>query len=420
MGTINQTTQTKPPSNINQTKFTDAQKKDYTTINNTRTGVDDEPSDTSTKGILTQAGKLGLKGDARRAYVAEQIAKNANANKSVIQKQNELVDKRADIAEENMVSDTERINKDEETLLATKAKNKEIADKYFSDIEAQEQSYFAEYEAEQNRLLAEGEGTQLNQVRSQIYQALAARGIDISRIPPEQLIALSGEIGTRAFSNIFQMKEGVKNRILERSRDKLNRLNELKSKRTINDSEYNEAVQSIQSAADLQRSDIDKQFKDLIFGTTGTEQQKIQLQETNTAGNAALATTLAGTLGLSPSEVGIISQFVDPKKSPAENQLAITKSLENPASPISKAMAEAKRIANEQAVRDKEIENLPKMKQLELQRYEIDLKNQVDNRKITSDEAIAKLRSATDTAVAEYNAQNRKSSGTGETNIMTD
>lgn len=83
-------------------------------------------------------------------------------------------------------------------------------------------------------------------------------------------------------------------------------------------------------------------------------------------------------------------------------------------------MAEAKRIANEQAVRDKEIENLPKMKQLELQRYEIDLKNQVDNRRITSDEAIAKLRSATDTAVAEYNAQNRKSSGTGETNIMTD
>ena len=207
MGTINQTTQTKPPSNINQTKFTDAQKKDYTTINNTRTGVDDEPSDTSTKGILIQADKLGLKGNARRAYVAEQMAKNANANKSVIQKQNELVDKRADVAEENMASDTERINKDEETLLATKAKNKEIADKYFSDIESQEQSYFAEYEAEQNRLLAEGEGTQLNQVRSQIYQALAARGIDISRIPPEQLIALSGEIGTRAFSNIFQMKE---------------------------------------------------------------------------------------------------------------------------------------------------------------------------------------------------------------------
>jgi len=207
MGTINQTTQTKPLSNINQTKFTDAQKKDYTTINNTRTGVDDEPSDTSTKGILIQADKLGLKGDTRRAYVAEQMAKNANANKSVIQKQNELVDKRADVAEENMASDTERINKDEETLLATKAKNKEIADKYFSDIESQEQSYFAEYEAEQNRLLAEGEGTQLNQVRSQIYQALAARGIDISRIPPEQLIALSGEIGTRAFSNIFQMKE---------------------------------------------------------------------------------------------------------------------------------------------------------------------------------------------------------------------
>jgi len=94
--------------------------------------------------------------------------------------------------------------------------------------------------------------------------------------------------------------------------------------------------------------------------------------------------------------------------------------LENPESPIRKAMAEAKRIANEQAVRDKEIENLPKTKQLELQRYEIDLKNQVDNRKITSDEANAQIKSATDKEVARINAQNRKSSGTGETNIMTD
>lgn len=94
--------------------------------------------------------------------------------------------------------------------------------------------------------------------------------------------------------------------------------------------------------------------------------------------------------------------------------------MENPASPINQAIAEARRIANEQAVRDAEMKNLPDMAKLELQRYEIDLKNQVDNRKITSDEAIAKLRSATDKAVAEYNAQNRKSSGTGETNIMTD
>jgi parvulin-like peptidyl-prolyl isomerase len=94
--------------------------------------------------------------------------------------------------------------------------------------------------------------------------------------------------------------------------------------------------------------------------------------------------------------------------------------LENPASPINKAMAEAKRIANEQAVRDAEMKNLPEMKQLELKRYEIDLKDQVDNRKITSDEAIAKLRSKTDEEIAKYNAQNRKSSGTGETNVMTD
>jgi len=94
--------------------------------------------------------------------------------------------------------------------------------------------------------------------------------------------------------------------------------------------------------------------------------------------------------------------------------------LENPESPIRKAMAEAKRIANEQAVRDKEIENLPKTKQLELDELKIRLQNDVDNRRITVDQANAQIKSATDKEVARINAQNRKSSGTGETNIMTD
>lgn len=83
-------------------------------------------------------------------------------------------------------------------------------------------------------------------------------------------------------------------------------------------------------------------------------------------------------------------------------------------------MAEAKRIANEQAVRDKEIENLPKTKQLELDELKIRLQNDVDNRRITVDQANAQIKSATDKEVARINAQNRKSSGTGETNIMTD
>ena len=94
--------------------------------------------------------------------------------------------------------------------------------------------------------------------------------------------------------------------------------------------------------------------------------------------------------------------------------------MENPESPIRKAMAEAKRIANEQAVRDKEIENLPKTKQLELDELKIRLQNDVDNRRITVDQANAQIKSATDKEVARINAQNRKSSGTGETNIMTD
>jgi hypothetical protein len=270
--------------------------KNFTDINTAR------KSDTGfgTKDILMKANDQGLKGDARRQYIADQIAKKSsttdeekNKGKSILQQQQELLDQKDAQSKIDKEKDIARITQDENTLLATKQKNKEVTDKYFSDIEAQENDYFNQYEAEQNKLLSEGEGTQLNQVRSQIYQALAARGVDISKMPPEQLIALSGDIGTKAFSNIYQMKENVKNRILEKSREKLNRLNDLKSKKTINENEYNEAVQSVNSAANLQRSDVDKQFAQAILGTAGA---KIQLGSNVATENANLALTLGKDL----------------------------------------------------------------------------------------------------------------------------
>lgn len=270
------------------------------------------------KQLIAETAKLGLTGQARRDYIMKgREDKPIAEGNSILKQQQNLFEDQKKEEERFKNEEQDRVNLDESTLLATKAKNKETLDKYFADTEEQENRYFSDYEAEQNKLFSEWESTQLNQVRSQIYQALAARGIDISKLPPEQLIALSGEVGTKAFSNIYQMKEWVKNKILAASRDKVSRLNDLRSKKTINESEYNEAIQAVNSQANLQRNQIDSTFAKSILGVQAS---KLNLASTAQAENANVVTSIAANLKLSPEQIGLISKYIDPNKTAAENQ----------------------------------------------------------------------------------------------------
>lgn len=113
------------------------------------------------------------------------------------------------------------------------------------------------------------------------------------------------------------MKEGVKNRILAASRDKISRLNELRSKKTINENEYNEAVQAVNSQANLQRNQIDSTFAKSILGVQAS---KLNLASTAQAENANVVTNIATNLKLSPEQIGLVSKYIDPNKTAAENQ----------------------------------------------------------------------------------------------------
>ena len=304
------------------------------------------------KQLIAETAKLGLTGQARRDYIMKgREDKPIAEGNSILKQQQNLFEDQKKEEERFKNEEQDRVNLDESSLLATKAKNKETLDKYFADLEEQENRYFSDYEAEQNKLFSEWESTQLNQVRSQIYQALAARGIDISKLPPEQLIALSGEVGTKAFSNIYQMKEWVKNKILAAARDKVSRLNDLRSKKTINESEYNEAIQAVNSQANLQRNQIDSTFAKSILGVQAS---KLNLASTAQAENANVVTSIAANLKLPPEQIGLISKYIDPNKTAAENQSYINELMaKNPNNEITAAIKENR--AKESAVLQAEI-----------------------------------------------------------------
>ena len=134
------------------------------------------------------------------------------------------------------------------------------------------------------------------------------------------------------------MKEGVKNRILAASRDKVNKLNELRSKKTINENEYNEAVQAVNSQANLQRNQIDSTFAKSILGV---QESKLNLTSKNQQDNSTAITDLATALKIPPESIGLISKYMDPNKTAAENTFAIQKMMaENPNNEITKAIKE--------------------------------------------------------------------------------
>ena len=108
------------------------------------------------KQLIAETAKLGLTGQARRDYIMKgREDKPITEESTILKQQNSLLEDQK--KEDERIKDTEkeRVNLDESTLLATKAKNKETLDKYFADTEEQENRYFSDYEAEQNKLFSE-------------------------------------------------------------------------------------------------------------------------------------------------------------------------------------------------------------------------------------------------------------------------
>ncbi len=92
------------------------------------------------------------------------------------------------------------------------------------------------------------EGTRLNQVRGQIIQWLQSRGVNVQNLTPEQLIQLSGDVGSKAFTDIYAAKVETENKVKAARDLALNKLNELLAKKAITETTYTENINNINNA----------------------------------------------------------------------------------------------------------------------------------------------------------------------------
>jgi len=105
-------------------------------------------------------------------------------------------------------------------------------------------------------------------------QALTQRGVDISKLAPEQITALSGEQGVKAFADIYTAKEKSKSNI-KAARDKtVAELQRLRGNKVISENSYNTQVASINTISNSKLLEADNAYRNAIIGIADKSLEK--------------------------------------------------------------------------------------------------------------------------------------------------
>lgn len=141
-------------------------------------------------------------------------------------------------------------------------------------------------------------------------QVLAQRGVDISKLSPEQIVALSGEQGAKAFMDIADARDASKAKIENAKQNALAKLNELRNAKALSEKTYAKNVANINSQAEAAKLSADQNASSQIFAIATTKDQQAR-QDTTQRVNAV--TNMASTLGLSGSQIAPLLKLIDTK-----------------------------------------------------------------------------------------------------------
>lgn len=186
--------------------------------------------------------------------------------------------------EKDMVAEFERQQK--EFLEAGKTR-KEAIDSYVSEWIASEENAYNQFEQEQNRLVSEFEWNRLNQVQWDLRRVLLERWVDVSKVTPEQLIALSWSVWVNAFKDVSAAKERATAAIEQARQNKLAKVQALKQQKMVSDAEYNQTVANINSQANTSINNIKLKTAETIFGIKVAWITDARSQDTTTVQNVS-------------------------------------------------------------------------------------------------------------------------------------
>jgi len=152
-----------------------------------------------------------------------------------------------------------------------------------SSIGASLQWDFNKYEAEQKELSSQYESSRKGRVASEMRAKLLSRWVDISKIPQEQLIALSDDVGARAFEDIYSNKQNTLTALSNKQENLTSKLNDLRSQWLLAEDKYNTLKATVESQFEKTKNDIQRAYVNDIFQITDTAKAKKEATKTSAA-----------------------------------------------------------------------------------------------------------------------------------------
>lgn len=212
-----------------------------------------------------------------------------------------------------------------------------------------------DYEDLQNKEFSKLKSTKYQSILWNIRSQLASRWVDVSKVPPEQLIALSDRVWQAAVTDVYNAKEKVINNIQSYSDNAINQINLLREKWLVSTNEANKQIEALRQTAEWQISTINKEYVNSMLWLAEWKANETEANKTNVLNTI---TTLWTQLWLSGTSLWVLNSYMWKYNTPQEAYQAILKDLSNTNSQLYKSLKSQEEAAAAQQAFKNQLEQL--------------------------------------------------------------
>ena len=189
----------------------------------------------------------------------------------------------------------------------------------------------------------------------QIRAAAASRWVDLSKVPFEQIVALSDQVWQSKITEVYNAKEKMINDIQTYSDNAENQINLLREKWLVSTNEANKNIETLRQSAEAQKLTINKEYVNSMLWLA---EWKLNDTETKKASTLNSITTLWTSLWLSGTSLWLLNSYIWKYKTPQEAYQAIFKDLSNTSSELYKSLKTQEQAAIAQQAFKNQLEEL--------------------------------------------------------------
>ena len=169
----------------------------------------------------------------------------------------------------------------------------------------------------------------------QIRAAAASRWVDLSKVPFEQLVALSDQVWQAKITEVYDAKEKMINDIQTYSDNATNQINLLREKWLVSSSEAAKNIEALRQATEWQISTINKEYVNSMLWLAEWKQTETEAKKSSVLNTI---TTLWTSLWLSWTSLWLLNSYIWKYKTPQEAYQAIFNDLANTKSELYKSL----------------------------------------------------------------------------------